>query len=427
MKVLLLGSGGRESALAAGLDASSSVSSLVAAPGNPGIGRFADLVSDIDITSGEAVAALADRIDAELVVVGPEAPLVAGVADPLRASGRAVFGPDRAAARIEGSKSYAKQLMEKAGVPTARFGTFEEIEPAAMFMDELGPPHVIKADGLAAGKGVIVTEDRAEALSALEQILLRGRFGPAGERVVVEEFLDGPETSVIAFCDGKSVIACEPAQDYKRVDDDDRGPNTGGMGSYSPVPVCPPELVARITTEILEPMVAVTAEAGAPFVGALYAGLALTSAGPRVIEFNARFGDPETQALIPRLRSDLADLCLASARGELAGMNLEWSTDACVTVVAASGGYPGDYITGSEIEGIEAAERLGVSVFHAGTASRDGKLVTAGGRVLAVSALGATFARARRVAYDAMSKIHFENMHVRADIGVRAELGERSG
>jgi phosphoribosylamine---glycine ligase len=426
VKVLLLGSGGRESALAASLAVSAGVSELVAAPGNPGIARAAELVSDVDPASGDAVRQLARHIDAELIVIGPEAPLVAGVADALRADGRAVFGPDAAAARIEGSKSYAKQLMSAAGVPTARFGTFEDVDEATAFMDELGPPYVIKADGLAAGKGVTVTGDRVQAIDSLEDCLVRGRFGTAGASVVIEEFLDGPETSVIAFSDGKAVLACEPAQDYKRALDDDLGPNTGGMGSYSPVPVCPPGLLRRITDEVLEPMVAATAEAGAPFSGALYAGLALTSRGPRVIEFNARFGDPETQALLPRLRSDLGELCMACARGELAGMALEWNPEACVTVVAASDGYPGDHETGFVIEGIDDATALGVSVFHAGTAIRDGNLVTAGGRVLAVSALGASFASARSLAYDAMSKIDFTNMHIRSDIGARAEAAERS-
>ena len=424
MKVLLLGSGGRESALAAALARSRSVSELLAAPGNPGIARVAELIA-LEITDPAAVAAQARRVGADLVVVGPEAPLVAGVADALRNHGVGVFGPDAGAARIEGSKSYAKELMERAGVPTARFGSFEDVDGAVAFMDELGPPYVIKADGLAAGKGVVVTSDRTAAIGAVEDRLVRGRFGDAGRKVVVEEFLDGPEASVIAFCDGKSVLACEPAQDYKRVDDDDRGPNTGGMGSYSPVPACPVELTARITTHVLEPMVAATAEAGAPFVGALYAGLALSERGPRVIEFNARFGDPETQALIPRLRSDLGELCLAASCGELAGMTLSFSQEACVTVVAASGGYPGEHETGLEITGIEEAEATGAEVFHAGTALEEGLLVTAGGRVLAVSASGESFAAARRLAYDAMSKIHFTNMHVRSDVALRAELAER--
>jgi phosphoribosylamine--glycine ligase len=371
-----------------------------------------------------AVRDLAARVGAELVVVGPEAPLVEGVADELRADGRAVFGPDAAAARIEGSKSYAKQLMAAAGVPTARFGTFERVDEAVAYLDELGPPYVIKADGLAAGKGVVVTDDRAGAIEALEGCLVEGRFGAAGTRVVIEEFLDGPEASVIAFSDGKTVLSCEPAQDYKRALDDDLGPNTGGMGSYSPVPACPPATLRDITEEILEPMIAATAEAGAPFCGALYAGLALTPEGPRVIEFNARFGDPETQALLPRLRSDLGELCMASARGELAGMTVDWSPEACVTVVAASGGYPGDHDTGFEIEGIDDAEALGAFVFHAGTAISDDRLVTAGGRVLAVSALGQDFATARSLAYDAISKIGFTNMHVRSDIGARAVTAE---
>ena len=424
MRTLLLGSGGRESALAWGLARSSRVSELIAAPGNPGIASLAETTS-VAIESPADVTALAKRIDADLVVVGPEAPLVAGVGDALRADGRAVFGPDAAAAEIEGSKAHSKDLMERAGIRTGASRLFASVNEALAYMDELGPPYVIKADGLAAGKGVVVTSDRDEAREALEDRLLLGKFGDAGSRVLIEEFLDGEEASLIAFTDGKTVVACEPAQDYKRVFDRDEGPNTGGMGSYSPVPACPPELAQQIVEEVIEPMVRATAEAGAPFSGALYAGLALTSRGPSVIEFNARFGDPETQALIPRLRSDLGDVLLASATGELAGVELDWSPDACVSLVLASGGYPDTHDTGFPITGIEDAENLdGVAVFHAGTAAKDGDIVTAGGRVLAVSALGPTFGAARSLAYSAASKIDFQGKHVRTDIGARAERFE---
>ena len=426
MKVLLLGSGGRESALAWGLDRSSSVSELLAAPGNPGIADFAQLL-DGNIEDPGSVLELVGRVGPDLVVVGPEAPLVAGVGDALRAQGVPVFGPDKEAAFIEGSKKYAKELMEQGGVPTGAWRAFEEIQPALTYLDELGPPYVIKADGLAAGKGVVVTEDRGSAIAALEERLVEGKFGDAGRRVVIEEFLDGEEASLIAFVDGRNVLPCAPAQDYKRVFDNDEGPNTGGMGSYSPVPSCPAPLAQQIVEEVIKPMAAATAEAGAPFIGALYAGLALTSKGPKVVEFNARFGDPETQALIPRLESDLGDICLASSTGDLEGAELKWRDGACITLVLASGGYPGAHETGFEITGVEdAAGREDVLVFQAGTKrDTDGVLRTAGGRVLAVSAVGDSFASARARAYDAASKIDFEGKHVRTDIGLRAEHAEK--
>ena len=424
MKVLLLGSGGRENALAWGLANSSSVSELFVAPGNPGMASLGEL-NQIDPTDVPSVLELTKRVSADLVVVGPEAPLVAGVGDALRAEGYAVFGPDKAAAEIEGSKSHAKSLMETAGIPTGAARSFTSVEDAVAYMDELGAPHVIKADGLAAGKGVIVTEDRAEAIGALKALLVDRRFGDAGASVLIEEFLDGPEVSLIAFSDGENVVPCEPAQDYKRVFDGDQGLNTGGMGSYSPVPQCPPLIASEITKGIIEPMVAETARRGAPFIGALYAGLALTSKGPRVIEFNARFGDPETQALIPRLKSDLGEMMLAAAKGDLSGATLEWSSDPCVTVVLASGGYPGSHETGRPITGVSDADSMpGVNVFHAGTAHEEGQLITAGGRVLAISATAPSFGAARALAYEAADKIDFEGKHARTDIALRAEEAE---
>jgi len=425
MKVLLLGSGGRESALAWALARSSSVSQLVAAPGNPGIAAQAE-TTECDIEDPVAVRELASRMKAGLVVVGPEAPLVAGVGDALVADGIPTLGPSAAAARLEGSKTFAKELMERAGIPTAAWRSFTDITEATSYLDELGPPYVVKADGLAAGKGVVVTEDRDAALRALQERLIAGRFGEAGRRVVIEEFLDGEEASLIAFCDGNNVIPCEPAQDYKRVRDQDLGPNTGGMGSYSPVPACPPALSRQIVDEVIVPLVRQISADGSPFVGAVYAGLALTSKGPKVVEFNARFGDPETQALIPRLRSDLAEVALAAATGALGGMRLEWSPEVCVSVVVASGGYPGRYSTGHEVYGLDAAGALdGVVVFHAGTKVADGRIVTSGGRVLAVSALGDSFAQARSRAYEAVGLIDFEKKHMRSDIGLRAEFRER--
>ena len=410
--------------MAWGLSRSDRTTELIAAPGNPGIAQFGEIVA-LDPTDADSVFDLAGRISADLVVIGPEAPLAAGVADVLRQTGFKVFGPDAAAARIEGSKAHAKELMLQAGIPTAQAADVTDMETAVRELDRIGPPFVIKADGLAAGKGVVVTEDRAEAVEALEERLVRGVFGEAGERVLIEEFLDGEELSLIAFCDGQHVLPCAPAQDYKRVGDQDRGPNTGGMGSYSPVPACPPELAEQIAREVLEPMAKMTAEKGAPFSGALYAGLALTSKGPRVIEFNARFGDPETQALIPRLRSDLAEVCLATATGSLDGVTLDWSPDVCVSLVLASAGYPGNYKTGLPIRGLEGDHHDAV-VFHAGTRYQEGEVVTAGGRVLNVSALAPTFAQARARAYIAAAQIDFEGKYQRTDIALRAESAERS-
>ncbi|HEU4480587.1 MAG TPA: phosphoribosylamine--glycine ligase [Actinomycetota bacterium] len=424
MKVVLLGSGGRESALAWALDRSRAVEQLVVAPGNAGTERIAENI-DIDASDRHAVLNLAKRVGPDLVVVGPEAPLVAGVGDALRAERYPVFGPDSEAARIEGSKTHAKDLMERAGIPTASARAFADRDEAVAYLEEIGAPYVIKADGLAAGKGVVVTSDWDEAVAAVDERLVHGAFGDAGRIVLIEEFLDGEEASVIAFTDGKSIVPCEPAQDYKRIGDGDSGPNTGGMGSYSPVPACPPALIDTICDGVIRPMVEETAEHGAPFVGALYAGLALTAKGPRVIEFNARFGDPETQALMPRLASDFAEVAMATASTELAGVSLEWRPERCVSVVLASAGYPGGYETGRSIEGIDEAEAMDdVAVFHAGTAWHDGRLVTAGGRVLAVSALGSTYAAARARAYDAAAKIHFEGKYVRGDIASRAEHTE---
>ncbi len=426
MRALLLGSGGRESALAWGLSRSTCIDDVVAAPGNPGIARVADLV-DVALEEPAAVVELARRIGAGLVMVGPEAPLVAGVADALREAGIPVFGPDASAAKIEGSKAHAKSLMERAGISTAAWRSFTDAGAAVTYLDELGPPYVIKADGLAGGKGVVVTSERDAAIAAVNERLVENRFGVAGSSIVIEEFLDGEEVSLIALCDGIDVAACEPAQDYKRARDGDEGANTGGMGSYSPVPSCPPDLAARIVDEVIEPMVRQTAAEGAPFVGAIYAGLALTGKGVKVVEFNARFGDPETQALIPRLSSDLGEAALATATGQLRGTELRWSNEVCVTVVLCSRGYPGPYASGHEITGLEAAGRIpGVAVFHSGTRETNGKIETAGGRVLAVSATADSFGGARARAYQGAAAIDFEGKYARTDIGLRAERIEGS-
>jgi len=420
VRILVVGSGGRESALVWALVRSSSVDTVVAAPGNPGIAAIAEVFDGDAGTPANALEA-ARFVNADLVVIGPEAPLVAGVADALRAEGFKVFGPDAAAARIEGSKSYAKELMDRAGVPTARWQSFDDVGKAIGFLDELGPPYVVKADGLAAGKGVVVTTSREEAVEAVRDRIELRSFGDAGATVVVEEFLDGEEASLIALTDGSAVVSCALAQDYKRAFDGDEGPNTGGMGSYSPVPACPEDVAEQLESTVIRPMVSAMAEAGTPFVGALYAGLALSSRGPRVVEFNARFGDPETQALLPRLRSDFGEVALATATGDLAGVRLEWAPEACVGVVLASGGYPGSYDTGAVIEGLDEASAMeGVEIFHAGTIERGDDVVTAGGRVLAVSALGDDFASARARAYEAADAITFEGKHQRSDIALRA-------
>ena len=428
MRVLLLGSGGRESAIASTLRRSAGVETLVVAPGNPGIAAHAETLR-LDPENPEAVVAAAARVKPDLVVVGPEGPLSAGVGDALRATGIDVFGPNAGPARVEASKAFAKEVMSHADVVVPRWGLFSDPDEAIALMDELGPPYVIKADGLAAGKGVVVTEDRSEAVAAVRERLVTKSFGAAGDSIVIEEFLDGQEVSLIAFTDGKTVVPCEPAQDYKRAFDGDAGPNTGGMGSYSPVPVCPSDVAESIVSEVMRPVVkALGALAGEPFVGALYGGFVLTSRGPRVLEFNARFGDPETQALLPRLESDFAEICLACARGELEGTKAQWSSSVSVALVLASKGYPGSYATGLEITGVEAASALeGVDVFHAGSALRDGKLVTSGGRVLAVNALGDSFSSARALVYKAAEMIDFEGKHMRSDIALRAEQATTTG
>ncbi len=406
------------------LSRSKVVSDLIAAPGNPGIGQLASC-TDVSATDPEALLELAGHIKAELVVIGPEAPLIAGVGDDLRQAGLKVFGPSARAARLEGSKSWAKEVMARAGVPSARARTFAEVEPAIAFMDELGPPYVVKADGVAAGKGVVVTEQRDKAIDAIEERVVRRAFGEAGTKIIIESYLVGQEVSLIAFTDGRVVIPCDPAQDYKRALDGDRGPNTGGMGSYSPVPSCPGDLAAAAATEIIEPVVRSLADDGIVYAGAIYAGLILNDEGTQVLEFNARLGDPETQALLPRLAGDFGELCLACADGDLAGMEPAWREEACVDVVIASAGYPGPSAGGVVIEGVgDAAAVPGVEVFHAGTAVDDGELVTSGGRVLSVSALGPSFEGARALAYEAAGCIHFEGSYMRSDIGLQPSEDE---
>lgn len=409
MRVCVVGGGGREHALAAVLGRTSEV---VVTPGSPGIPGSVD-------TPPEAV-------DADLFVIGPEAPLVDGLADRLRAAGRLVFGPGADGARLEGSKAWMKDLLADAGVPTAAHGAFTGLESALAFLDTMAPPFVVKTDGLAAGKGVVVTESLTEARNAVGDYLSGAAFGDAGRRLVIEEGLVGPEVSVLAICDGTTARALPPAQDFKRAHDDDRGPNTGGMGAYSPVPVAPPELLDTVMAEFVAPTLATLTARGIDYRGVLYAGLMLTAEGPRILEYNVRFGDPETQVVLPRLTSDLAALLAGAAAGKI-DTPIEWSDDAAVTVVCASEGYPAAPRTGDVISGIDAARQLdGVDVYCAGVAERDGGLETAGGRVLNVTGRGPTVATARERAMAGVAEISWPGMQYRTDIAERAAREVRS-
>jgi phosphoribosylamine--glycine ligase len=418
MRIAVIGSGGREHALIEALALNPDVDRLYAVPGNAGTAARATNVHGIGVTDAAALAAFAESARVDLTVVGPEMPLAVGVADYFLDRGLAVFGPTAAAARIEGSKAFAKEVMAAAGVPTARAEVFDDAAAAIRALDDFGPPWVIKAEGLAAGKGVTVTADLSAAKAAVEAALVRRVHGDAGARILLEEYLDGPEASMFALSDGRTVVPLAPARDYKRVADGDQGPNTGGMGAYSPLPDVPESLVDEVRRTILEPTVAELCARGIRYQGLLYAGLALTAAGPKVIEFNCRFGDPEAQVVVPRLASDLTGLLWATAEGVLAGEKVAWDPRACVTVVLASGGYPGSYHRDLPITGLDAAERSpDVRVYHAGT-TRDaaGVVRTAGGRVLAVTALGDDLAEARSRAYAAAELIHFDGVHYRRDI-----------
>lgn len=412
---LVIGTGGREHALARALSLDPGVAAVHAAPGNPGIAAVATL-HDVDPLSGESVADLAESLGADLVVVGPEAPLVAGVADVVRARGIAVFGPSGAAAQLEGSKAFAKEVMEAAGVPTAAAMVCTTPVEVQAALDAYGPPYVVKDDGLAAGKGVVVTTDRDAAVEHAAQC----------ERVVIEEFLDGPEVSLFALTDGTTVYPLQPAQDFKRIFDGDEGPNTGGMGAYTPLPWAPEGLVEEVLRDVLQPTVDEMARRGTPFSGLLYAGLALTSRGVRVVEFNARFGDPETQPLMALLDSPLSPLLMGAATGTLASVPAPvWKPGAAVAVVMASAGYPESSSKGDVIRGLPDAEALeGVHVIHAGTAMVERATVTAGGRVLAVVGTGGSLGEAREAAYDGVSCIEFEGAQHRTDIAAKAAAGE---
>ncbi len=412
MKILLVGSGGREHALGLGLHADPECTELHVAPGNPGIAEFAQC-HPLDIKDNSAIVDLALQLDVELVVVGPEVPLVNGVADLLRAAGIAVFGPSKAAAQLEGSKNFAKEVMADAGVPTAHSFTCTTQEEMEKALDAFGAPYVVKDDGLAAGKGVVVTRDRQEALD----------HALACKRVVIEEFLDGPEVSLFGISDGKTIIAMQPAQDFKRAYDNDSGPNTGGMGAYSPLPWAPSDIIEDTYTKILAPMIIEMAARGTPFVGLLYAGLALTNHGTRVIEFNARFGDPETQVLIPLLKTPLAGLLYKAATRNLEGTKLEWSNETAVTVVLAAEGYPSAPKSAGVIGELPSIER--VSIFHAGTSRNENALVATGGRVLTVTGIGSDLTEARDRAYRAISHISLDGSFYRSDIALNASVAEK--
>ena len=411
MKILLVGSGGREHALALGLKADKSCSELHVAPGNPGIAEIAT-IHPLAITDNQAILSLAQSLAVDLVVIGPEVPLVNGAADVLRAAGIATFGPSKAAAALEGSKDFAKGVMRDAGVPTARSFTCTTESEITNALDSFGAPYVVKDDGLAAGKGVVVTNDRAEALA----------HALSCNRVVIEEFLDGPEISLFGICDGRNVLAMEPAQDFKRALDNNQGPNTGGMGAYSPLPWAPVDIVEQTYEKVLAPVVAEMAARGTPFIGLLYAGLALTKNGLKVIEFNARFGDPETQVLIPRLKTPLADLLYKAATDGLDDTVLHWSDESAVTVVLAAQGYPQSPVTGQHIT---VAEQSGsTQIFHAGTAIKDGALVSSGGRVMTVTGIGRDLESARHRAYTQISAIELEGSFYRSDIALVASLAQ---
>lgn len=418
MKVLVVGGGGREHALVWKLKQSPRVKEVYCAPGNAGIAQMATCVN-IRAEDVKMLLAFAREKGIDLTVVGPEAPLMEGIVEKFREAGLKIFGPSRRAAEIEGSKALAKEIMEKYNIPTARYAAFTDAAGAKAYIREHGAPCVVKADGLAAGKGVIVAMDEATALEAVETIMQERVFGDAGDKVIIEEFLEGEEVSILAFTDGETVIPMVSAQDHKRIFDKDEGPNTGGMGAYSPAPVYTPELAEIALRDILIPTVKGMAQEGRTYSGVIYAGLMVTKDGPKVLEYNARFGDPETQAVLVRLDTDLVDIIDAILEGRLARQEIRWKPEAAVCVVIAAGGYPGDYEKGKPISGLDSAGKKAV-VFHAGTKQVDGRIVTNGGRVLGVTGLGKTIAEAIANTYEAAQEIRFADMHYRKDIGYRA-------
>ena len=419
MRVLIIGSGGREHALAWKLSQSPKVKEIFIAPGNGGSGDFGRNVpiKDSDLPG---LVAFAKEQKIDLVVPGPELPLVLGVVDAMQAAGIACFGPSKYAAQLEGSKAFAKEIMQAAGIPTAAFAEFTELEAARAYVRENGAPIVVKADGLAAGKGVIVAKTETEALAALDEIMGKKIFGAAGSKVILEEALVGEEASLLAFCDGEDVLPLPSAQDHKPALDNDKGPNTGGMGAYSPAPVLPDSASAAAVDLTIRPVLRELKKRGHPFRGILYAGLMMTPDGPKVLEYNTRFGDPECQPLLMRLKGDLAEIMLACTRGGLKGKTMELDPDTALCVVMAAQGYPGEYVKDIPVSGLAEAEALGkVRVFQAGTVIKDGKLVSSGGRVLGVTAMGPDLASAQRLAYEAVAKIKMDPCHFRTDIGAK--------
>lgn len=426
MNILVIGGGGREHAIVWSLAKSSRVTKLYCAPGNAGIAQIAECVP-INVMKFDELIRFAKEQAVDLVVVGPDDPLAAGIVDAFAAAGIPAFGPNKAAAEIEGSKIFMKSLLRKYNIPTARYETFDDYETALAYLRAQQPPIVVKADGLAAGKGVTVARTMEEAEAALRGMMIDRVFGASGTKVVIEEFLEGQEMSILSFVDGEVVRPMVPAQDHKPVFDGDQGPNTGGMGTYTPLPHIDPAIVEEAVEKIIKPTAAAMVKEGRPFRGVLFAGLMITKDGPKVIEFNARFGDPETQVVLPRLKTDLLDIILAAMDGKLGGVDLEWSDEAAVCVILASEGYPGAYPKGRRIEGIDQAEAAGALVFHAGTAQAEGGgFVTSGGRVLGVVGRGRDIAEARGRAYEACSLIRFEGVHYRKDIAAKA-LGTAHG
>ncbi|WP_019553371.1 phosphoribosylamine--glycine ligase [Propionispira raffinosivorans] len=420
MHILVIGGGGREHTLVWKLSQSEQVDKIYAIPGNPGMMQLAECIDTIDIMDNVSLVDFAKKQNIDLVVVGPEVPLINGAVDAFVAAGIKAFGPNQAAAEIEGSKSFSKNLMKKYGIPTAKYEVFTDVEKARAYIQKEGAPIVIKADGLAAGKGVIVAVSLEEALAAVNEIMCDQAFGKAGSRVVIEECLIGEEASLLAFTDGDTIVPMVSSQDHKRAYDNDEGPNTGGMGAYAPAPVVTAAILDKVQKEVLEPTIAAMKAEGRKYIGCLYAGIMITTAGPKVIEFNARFGDPETQVVLPLLKSDLVDVMLACIEGRLKATKVEWSDEKAVCVVMAAGGYPKSYKKEDVISGLAAAQASGAFVFHAGTASQGTQIVTNGGRVLGVVATAPDIKDAVAKAYLGVSKIDFANKHYRTDIAYRA-------
>ena len=419
VNILVIGSGGREHALVSKLKDSKRVAEIYCVPGNPGIAELAQCVS-VDINNNAALLAFAQEKKIDLTIVGPELPLANGIVDIFTEKGIKIFGPTQKASRIEGSKAFAKELMEKYNIPTAGFAVFTDAEAAKGYIRKQGAPVVVKADGLAAGKGVVVAMTLDEALAAVDMIMCDNVFGQAGSQVVIEEFLVGEEASILTITDGKTIVPMVAAQDHKRVYDNDEGPNTGGMGAYAPAPVVTESISEEVMAKILQPTVDAMAKEGSPYCGCLYLGLIITADGPKVIEFNARFGDPETQVVLPLLDSDLVSIMESCIDGTLADTEINWKNGAAVCIVMAAGGYPGTYKNGDVMSGLKEAQAEGTYVFHAGTALHDGQFVTNGGRVLGVTAIDSDLKTAVHKAYQAVDKIKFAGAHYRHDIAHRA-------